>query len=294
MENKSPAKGIISALISFFFLSLIAVFVKLAGEQGAKLGWIVFIQYTVAFSLALVISSREKFRNLKTEKLRFEIMRGGAGVASFLCFVLAMAEIPLVDASLLQNTAPIFIPIIGLIWLRENVEKRIWTGIIIGFVGIILIIKPDSGLFKTGDLLGLASGILLALGYVAMKIITKTDSFKTVFFYFTATAFVLSVPLGIIYWSNPGITGWLYTAATGVLLTGYLNLLQFAYQHVEPAKVSPFNYSVVVFLGLLDWWLFGHVPGLLTIIGIVIVCLGGILVIIHHEKGNKELNHSWH
>ena len=294
MTDKSLAKGIISALIAFFFLSLIGVLVKLAGKEGASLGWIVFIQYTTAFIVSFIMSAANKFQNLKPANFPYELLRGTAGVASFFCFVFAMTEIPLVDASLLQNTAPIFIPIIGLIWLKERVEKKIWLGIIIGFIGIILIIKPDSSIFKAGDLIGLASGVLLALGYAAMKVITKTDSFKTILFYFSATAFVLSLPLGIIYWSNPALSGWLYASLSGILLVAYLNLLQFAYQRTEPAKLSPFNYSVVVFIGLLDWWLFGHMPDTLTVIGIVVVSAGGIITILWHEKNNAALKHGVH
>ncbi len=294
MENRSTAKGVISALISFFFLSLIGVLVKLSVAQGAKLWWIVFMQYATAFLLAVAISSKDKFRNLKSQNLTFEFLRGGAGMLSFLCFVFAMTEIPLVDASLLQNTAPIFIPVIALFWLKDVIEKKIWYGVAIGFVGIILIIKPDGATFKAGDLIGLASGAVLGFAYVAMKIITKTDGFKTILFYFSLTAFVCSLPLGIIYWSNPTIWGWVFAIGSGISFVSYLSMQQVAYKHIEANKLSPFNYSVVVFTGLFDWWIFNHVPGLLTIIGIAIVCLGGIIAIVHHEKKSEDLKHSWH
>lgn len=289
--EQSLAKGIVSALTGLFFLSLVAVCVKLAGKTGAKLGWIVFMQYVAAFSLSLLLSAKDKFRNMRSDKLPLEILRGASGVISFLCFAAAMTEIPMVDASLLQNTAPIFIPIIGLVWLKDVVEKRIWLGIVIGFIGIVLIIKPDSSVFKPGDLIGLASGVLLAISYVAMRIITRSDGFKTILFYFSLTAMVLSLPLGIIYWSNPPIEGWLYSLAGGVLLVAYLNMQQYSYRHTEASKLSPFNYFVVIYVGLIDWWLFGHVPDLLTIIGIAIVSIGGIIAILHHEKDKKELKH---
>lgn len=293
-QERSLAKGISSALTGLFFLSLIAICVKLAGKAGAKLGWIVFMQYFAAFMLSLAISAKDKFRNLKSGKLHLEFLRGAAGVLSFFCFAAAMTEIPMVDASLLQNTAPIFIPIIGLIWLKDSVDKRIWLGILVGFIGIILIIKPDGNVFKLGDLIGLASGISLALGYVAMRLITQSDGFKTIIFYFSLTAFILSLPLGIIYWSNPPIEGWLYSLGSGILLVAYLNMQQISYKHTEASKLSPFNYFVVIYVGLLDWWLFGNMPDLLTIIGIVIVSVGGIIAILKHEEDKKDLKHSWH
>lgn len=293
-QEQSLAKGIVSALIGLFFLSLIAVCVKLAGKTGAQLGWIVFIQYASLFVLSMLISAKDKFRNVRSGKTHLEFIRGASGVLSFFCFALAMSEIPMVDASLLQNTAPIFIPIVGLLWLKDVVEKRIWLGVLIGFIGILLIIKPDSNVFKIGDLIGLGSGVLLAVGYVAMRLITKFDGFKTILFYFSITAFVISLPVGIIYWSNPPIEGWLYSIASGLLLAAYLNMQQYSYKHTEASKLSPFNYFVVIYIGLLDWWLFGHIPDMLTIIGIAVVSIGGIIAILKHEEGKKELKHSWH
>lgn len=294
MESKSVTKGVIAALISFFFLSSLGVLVKLSGKEGGGLWWILFIQYATALILALVISARERFKNLKPANYKYEFIRASVGMISFACFAFAATEASLVDASLLQNTAPIFIPIIALVWLKDTIEKRIWIGVVIGFIGIIFIIRPDSTVFKAANIIGLTSGILLAVAYIAMKIITKTDGFKTILFYYSVTAVIISAPFGIINWTNPPLMGWIYAICSGVSLIIYLNMLQYAYKHIEPNKLSPFNYTVVLFTGLLDWWIFNHIPGFMTLIGMAIVCTGGIIAIIHHEKNNRELKHSWH
>lgn len=294
IDKKSQAKGVIAALISFFFLSALGVLVKLADKQGAALWWTLFIQYATAFLLSVIISARVRFKNLKPANYKYEFIRAAVGMLSFACFAFAATEVPLVNASLLQNTAPIFIPILALLWFKDVIEKRIWIGVAIGFIGIVLILKPDSSVFNAVNFIGLASGILLAIAYIAMKVITKTDGFKTILFYYSLTAFIISAPFGIMNWSEPPLLGWVYAITSGISLVFYMNMLQYAYRHIEPNKLSPFNYSVVIFTGLLDWWIFDHVPGLLTIVGIAIVCAGGIIAIIHHEKGDKELKHSWH
>lgn len=104
----------------------------------------------------------------------------------------------------------------------------------------------------------------------------------------------MSLPFAINNWSNPPLLIWIYGILTGVLFISYLYLLQYAYEFVEAVKLAPFNYAVIVFTGLFDWWLFNHVPDVLSVIGIILVSAGGILAISLHEKNNKELKHHWH
>jgi len=81
--------------------------------------------------------------------------------------------------TLLNNTTPLFIPVITLLWLKIKIDEKIWWGILVGFVGIILILRPSAvGLIKEGDLYGLAAGIFLAIAYVALKILTLNSLFN--------------------------------------------------------------------------------------------------------------------
>jgi drug/metabolite transporter (DMT)-like permease len=95
-------------------------------------------------------------------------------------------------------------------------------------------------------------------------------------------------------WSNPPLIIWICAILTGVLFSSYLYLLQYAYKFADPVKLSPINYSVVVFTGILDWLIYDHIPGVVSAIGMVLVTFGGILAILLHEKDNKELKHHWH
>jgi drug/metabolite transporter (DMT)-like permease len=200
-----------------------------------------------------------------------------------------------VNATLLNNATPLFIPIISFLWLKNIIDKKIWWGILTGLTGIILILKPSpSQLIKEGDLFGLAAGVFLAIAYVALKILTKTESFITVLFYYALISVVLSLPFAIYNWSNPPLLIWIYGVLTGVCFVSYLFLLQYAYRFVDPVKLSPFNYSIVVFTGIFDWIIFNNVPGILTIAGIILVSAGGILALKLHESDNKQLKHSVH
>lgn len=288
-------KAVTATLTGFFFLASVGLFVKLEIKGGASIEWIVFMQYLVSLFIITLIASRNNFLDLKTTKFRYHLIRGVFGVMAFTLFVSSVSEIPLVNANLLFNTTPIFIPVISMIWLKSKINKKIWWGILIGFTGIIIILDPKAGGFlKTGDLNGLGAGFSLAVAYVAMSILTKSESFITIIFYYSLIAFTLSIPFAFTNWSNPPLLIWIYAILTGLFFISYLYLLQYAYRFVPAVKLSPFNFSVIIFAGILDWIVFDTVPGLSTYTGIIFVSLGGILSISNHEKNNKHLKHHWH
>lgn len=213
---------------------------------------------------------------------------------AFLCFVIATSKIPLVNATLLNNSTPIFIPLIAMIWLKTKVERKVWFGIAVGFVGVVLILKPHEDSFlNTGDVFGLISGISLAMAYVAMKQLTQTESFITIMFYYAAIASVCTFPFLFFANSFPEPMAVLYLVCSGISFTVCIFLLRKAYTYADAVKISPFNYSVIVFAGIFGWLIFSHVPDLFVIIGVILVTIGGIISVYHHEKKNKELKHHW-
>ncbi|MBV6478435.1 MAG: hypothetical protein HGGPFJEG_01190 [Ignavibacteria bacterium] len=287
-------RAVIFTLLSFLMLATVGVLVKLELKSGARVEWIVFFQFLTSLIAVLIISAKNNFRDLKSTKIRYHLIRGVCGVLAFLFFTLSISKIPLVNASLLNNTAPIFIPLVTLIWLKSRIEKKIWLGMLLGFAGIIFILDPKSGEFiKTGDLYGLLSGILLAVAYTAMGIISKTDSYITILFYFSLISVIIFFPFAILYWTEPGLKVWLYVIVSGLFVAAYIFFLQYAYSLVSAVKLSPLNFSVVVFTGLFDWIIFNQTPGIYTVIGIILVIAGGIIAITTHEKDNKNLKHHW-
>ena len=294
-EKSGTLKGITAVLTAFLFLSLVGVMIKLELSEGANIVWVVLIQYTTGLIIISAVASKNNFRDLRTSKLKLHFIRGFTGILAFTCYAIAISKIPLVNAALLNNSAPLFIPIVTLIWLRNKIDEKIWWGISVGFIGIVFILDPSAGdLLKKGDLYGLAAGIILAVSYVALGLLTKTENFITILFYYTLTGFILSLPFALYNFPVPNLMIWLYGISAGIFLIGYLFLIQYAYRYVEAVKLSPLNFSVVVFMGILDWFIFGNVPGVLTVIGIILVSAGGILAITLHEKDNKNLKHNWH
>lgn len=294
-RNYKSLKAVVLILLAFLMLASVGILIKLQLNAGVPVEWIVFVQYLSCLIITLIISAAKKFPVMRTAKTKYHIIRGVSGVLAFSCFAYAISKIPLVNASLLNNTSPIFIPIVTFLWLRVKIDKNIWWGIMIGFIGIIFILDPSEKEFlKTGDLFGLASGIFMSIAYVALGMLTKTESFLTILFYYSLISTLIFFPLALNNWADPPLIVWLYAISTGILFFCYVFFHQYAYRFLSAVKLSPLNFSVVVFTGLLDWFVFGSLPNLFSLIGIILVITGGILAIVIHERDSKDLKHHWH
>ncbi len=294
-DKYRSVKAVSLILLAFLMLASVGILIKLQLNAGVSVEWIVFVQYSTCLLITLVISAAKKFPVMRTNKIKYHIIRGLSGVMAFSCFAFAISKIPLVNASLLNNTSPIFIPIVTFLWLKVKIDKNIWWGILIGFIGIIFILDPSEKEFlKPGDLFGLASGIFMSIAYVALGMLTKTESFLTILFYYSLISALIFFPLALNNWADPPLLVWLYAISTGVLFFCYVFFHQYAYRFLSAVKLSPLNFSVVVFTGLLDWFVFGSVPNLFSVIGIILVITGGILAILLHEKDSNGLKHHWH
>ncbi|MBK9331263.1 MAG: DMT family transporter [Ignavibacteria bacterium] len=254
------------------------------------------IQFSTGLIFITVKTSFQKFEKIKTKHFKLHFIRSFSGILAFTAFVICIRKTNIVDATLLLNSTPIFIPIIAYIWLRKKIESRIWPGIITGFIGIVLIIHPVTGeLLQMGELYGVASGILLAIGYIAMKELTRTETFESILFYYSLISVILSLPFALMNEVKPSSTELIYGMSSGVCFMLYLYLLQYAYKLEEAVKLAPLNFSTVAFTVIFNFILFNNTPDLITVAGILMVSAGGIMAISIHFKGDVvKSNHGWH
>ncbi len=276
--------GILLITLGFLCSAIMSAFSKEAAGVPPLL--ILFLQYAISF-VVFVPSAIESGRSgLKTQHLGLQIFRSLAGSACQLLFFIAVGSIPLMDAVLLSNAAPLFIPLVVYVWFRKSVQPAVWLSLAIGLAGIMLVIKPGPQLFQSpASLIALIAGFLSAVALVATNTLAATDPPVRILVYNFGCSTLLLAPLAI--WAWKPLTGrqWLLLAGVGVFYAATQYLIIQAYRYASASELSPFNYSVVVFSGILGWWLFGNVPDVFAVIGTVLICAGGILSI---EAGHAE------
>lgn len=276
--------GIALITIAFFCAAVMSTFSKAAAGVSPLL--ILFLQYAISFVVFVPSATRLGRERLKTEHFWVHFFRSVTGSICQLLFFVAVRSIPLLAAVLLSNAAPLFIPLVVYIWFHKTVRPVVWISLFIGLAGIVMIIKPGPQLLENpAGLIALASGLCSALALVATNKLAETEPPVRILFYNFGVSTLLLMPLAIAAWRPLTGKQWLLLSGVGVFyaLTQYLIIL--AYRYASATELSPFNYTVVIFSGLLGWLVFGTVPDALAVLGTVLVCAGGIVSI---EAGHSE------
>jgi len=214
---------------------------------------------------------------VKTAFFQLHLLRSLTGLGAMYCFFYAIAHLQLSEAFLLAATAPLFIPVIANLWIREPVSWMLRGAIAIGFIGIVLILKPGFGVFQPIAIVGLAAGAFAALAMVSIRRMSATEPTIRIVFYFTVLGTLISaVPL-VWSWQLPQPKIWWLLALIGLLAAVGQFLLTKGYSLAPAAQVGPFTYINVFFAALFGWLFWGESLDAMTWIGAVLICIAGII-----------------
>jgi drug/metabolite transporter (DMT)-like permease len=273
------AIGAVYIVLAFLANTTQSVFGKYLEAQLSveMFTWVTFLS---ALIIMLPIVAARGFRDLPTKAAKFHLLRGGTGIAGFLLFIAAAQLTSLVNANVLLNTTPIFIPILALVFLGQKVARTLWLAIALGFAGMVIVVKPDASLFTNpGNLVALAAGFVTAIEFLAVKHLDETDSPITQMFYFLLIGTICSTLVAIGKFQSITHGQALIMVATGGCLVLFQFLLIKAYVYAKPHEIGAFQYSSVVFAAIFGWTLFKESIDLGTILGTLLICIGGVMSI---------------
>ncbi len=219
---------------------------------------------------------------LKTQQLPRYFLRSAIGLASMLCAFWAIGHLPISQAISLSYSTPLFVTIAAVLWLGETVRMRRWAAVIIGFIGVLIIVRPGSTSFTPGTLVAVGAAVLSSLVAIQIKQLTRIDSADTVVFY----TYVFWVPLSLVpalfVWVWPTGLAWVWLVATGVLGTLGQLLWTRALRLGEVSALTPISFMQLPLVSLLGWLLFNEALDRWTVIGAGII-LGANAYIAHRE-----------
>jgi drug/metabolite transporter (DMT)-like permease len=271
-------RGALFMVASALLFASMAATVRVAARELPNAP-IVFFRHFIMLGFLLPWLWREGRHALDTDDIRGHLVRGLAGVSAVACYFYAIARLRLADAVLLNQSMPLFIPLVERAWLGERIPPRLWGVLALGFAGLLLILRPGTGVFEPAALVGLASAALASVAQVGIRRLTRTEPVTRIVFYFGLVASVVALPPALYSWKDPSPATWAVLLLMGVFATvGQLTLTR-AYLHATAASVGPFLYAGPVFAGLLDWLIWGRLPDALFVVGAVIVVAAASLAL---------------
>ncbi|MDJ0881278.1 MAG: DMT family transporter [Gammaproteobacteria bacterium] len=271
-------KGASFILLSELFFVLMGIQVRTVAETLPN-EMVVFFRNLFGLHVLIPLLLKQGFSTLKTEQARYHLLRGLAGVTAMYCFFYAIAHLPLANAMILKMSAPLFIPLIAYLWLKEQLNWLIAGVVLLGFMGVTLIIKPDFEGLDMVAMVALAGGFFAAIAKSTVKKLTRTESPTTIVFYFALTGLVVSSIPAIISWQTPNTAQLLQLLLLGMFAASGQYFMTQAYALAPASQISHFSYSSILYAAIIGWWLWEEWMDLWAWTGAVMVVISGLLLI---------------
>lgn len=277
--NQGSFFGSFYMVLASLAFALMLVFIKLSGQKfGMNTYELTF--WRVSFALVLLGGfSWLKGRGFRTNYPKEHFWRSLAGSVALLMNFYVVLHLPLATASTLQNTSAIFLGLLSIIILKQKPSLMAWLSLILGFIGVVILLKPTTGGDTFAMLIGLASGAISGYAYLQVRELSLLgEPAWRIVFYFSLLSTLTS---GVLAWyfgftpvtlaSLPCIAGIGVTALAGQLLMTY------AYQVGQKFVVAVLNYLGVVFAMIFGVMWFGERLDAWALLGIVIIMVSGII-----------------
>ncbi len=217
--------------------------------------------------------------NLGTARLPAHVLRSLSGLAAMYCFFYAIAHLQLAEAVLLNYSSPLFIALIALLWLGERASLPLVSAIVTGFIGVCLILRPETGLFRGAAWVGLLSAVFAAFAMVTIRSLSTTEPAIRIVFYFSLTGTLVSaIPLAWS-WQTPSWQALMLMSAAGLTATIGQYFLTLSYSLAPAARVGPYTYSSVIFAALYGWIFWEEMPDSLTFAGALLIIAACVMTL---------------
>lgn len=250
---------------------------------------IIFLSRVVTTILIVSIVTRQhrSIRPLKSAHLKTHIMRSFLVIATTWTFFESLRFIALADAIAIAFAAPLFMTALSGPLLKEQVGWRRWSAVLIGFVGVIIAVRPGQDGISYGTFLALCAAGAYALLQLWLRPLAGREVGHNIIFYTTLFSGLLAMPMALYYWKTPDLTGWLIVLAQGCCSTLGQTCMIRAFRQGEASMLAPFEYTALVWAGLMGYVFWDETPTTQVLAGaaLIIVCA---IYIAHREAKKKE------
>lgn len=286
-ETSAPSRGVTARDIRIGIVLMLcgtALFgcgesvVKLLTRHydAAQITWGRYVFHTVVF---LAIFARSGIvTQMRTARPWLQFSRSTILLLGTILYFSALQYLALADAVAINFFAPLLVTAFSIPILKEQVGIRRWIAILVGFVGVMVIIRPGLGVMHWAAILPLGTAVCYALYQVLTRMAGRTDHARTSLFWSAAVGAVVMSVFVPFRWTAPDALGWVMMAATGCLFGLGHYLLIKGLERAPASVLSPFIYSQLIWAVTLGFLVFGDFPDGFSILGALIVTGSGLYV----------------
>lgn len=274
--------GIACAVVGIAFMGVFDATAKFLGE-GYHVVQLVFFRNFFGLLFVLCLLARSGgLGSLRSRHPLLHLLRAGFGLGATFSFFIGLQYMPLAEAFALTFTGPIFITVLSIPVLGETVGLRRWTAVLIGFVGVLIMLRPGSDALRVEALLPLTAALCYAFIMLLSRKLSQRETVISVLFW---TALIGSAVSGLalpVEWLPPTPRDWALFILLGLLGSLTMWFMTLAYRHAPAAVVAPFDYTILLWGVLIGWVVWHELPASEIWPGAAIL-IGCGLYIMHRE-----------
>ncbi|AOG11891.1 MULTISPECIES: DMT family transporter [Rhizobium/Agrobacterium group] len=263
-------RGSILFILSVVMFCIMMVAIKKIGD-GLPLPQILLIRQVILTMILLPLLLGDLSRALSTQYLGRHIVRGLVCLGSQYTYFLALLYLPLADMTALGFSQVIFMTIAAVVILKEKVGWRRWLATMVGFAGVLIMLRPSGGTVDVYSLVAVLSALLLCGVTVSIRLMARTESTETVMLY---QSFVLCAAYAVptfLWWQWPTREEWVLLAVIGIVGTLGQYLFTLAFRVAEASALAPLEFTRLLIAIILGFLVFSEIPEMSTMLGAVIV-----------------------
>ena len=247
---------------------------------------IVFLRSLVGLLFVLpLLLRRDAVRKLRVARPGLHLLRGVLTALALNTGFYALWKLPVATATILFFLAPVFSTMLAPLMVGEKVGPTRWTAVGVGFLGALIVLRPDLGGFDLASLAAIASSLCFALVLLLGKLASRTDGADAVFFWTVILSGLLTLPMALPVWHLPTAL-WVWVALLALSasssLRGYADIR--AYAIGEASFVGPVSYLRLPAVALAGWWLYAERLDAATLLGGAIIAASTLVIMLRERR----------
>jgi len=270
-------QGIFYAICACFFASVLIAIVRHLSTDF-HIFFIIMIRnlFGLLFFVPQMLSDYKLV--FKTDRLRLHIFRGLNGLASMMLWFHVVTVLPLSEAVSISFIIPILTTVAAIFFLKEKVSAKAWIGTIIGFIGILIILRPGFKEFNFIYFYSFASVVLWIISNIIIKIMTKTEKPTTIVAYMSLVMLIASIPFALPYIKTIDTSSLCWFALLGLISNFTHICISKAYAKTNLSLVQPFDFTRLIFTIIISYFAFDEAIDFWVILGSLVILFGVIIV----------------
>jgi len=283
--------GIAMVLGGYFCFTIIDSCAKWLTLSGLPTGEVVFVRYAGQFVLVTAIfAPLLRVELVRTRRPELELVRGLCLLGSTAANFMALRFLPLTVTSSINFSMPLVLCAISIPLLGEQVGWRRWLAILVGFCGVLVIVRPGTQAFHPAMVLSLINVLFTATYLVLNRKLAGIDGVTTQQFYAGMIATVCVFPFALGGWMwPPDVAGWFCFALIGTAALVGHQLLTTAHRFAPASVLAPFGYLQIIFMTASSWLIFQQPPDVWIFVGAPIVIGSGLYIWLRERQLAKSV-----